>query len=1405
MAFRTAKIVLEIVPLKDNLSNLHPWLKSTRNYLAKNSAMHLVRPENNIPGTDWAEAGQQAMVKLEVAPRAEGGAGAEAGPPALEDPVAALEEEERQPALTATEAALEVARAAAKAALDEDANMAVYADVDWSSSLTEVERMVIGTVKPFMSPNERSRHENAAETTLRYKVWTELVKSLHAVEHLLVTVVEGHIYQLVHAVLRVRSTTALTSMDALAKLAALTKGPGVKVSQVALTIKRIEESCRQLGAPPITEQQRVQALLRACKQDPALRNRVVDMSIDGLPHYEAAVLKLSKLEAILSDGRSGGGAPGRAMEARSRKNSSLCWHGSEDNCPHGRDCRFTHRAKAAHGSSEDLKVKGACFNCGSTDGHWAKDCPMPRKERSDHSGRDRGRGRERGRGRGRRGGRGGGRSSRQGRARAAHGSGHDEEAREADALLQEIMMQRGGEGHGSANSIRAHSKTGVTKKRQNAQHRQQKADPDVGCSTKSQEEEVKTVKPGEVDSKTTEEEEVPSKDEGPGHEDMAGENQELKDQPGRAHSMKGRRSHLFGLLDTGADAHYITPTEFDAYATDVQAVHGTVKGVSCDVLTYDMTGKILAYDVRYMRAIILKDARRTRGADESLVSVSCLSKQGYKVKIYANGMGVFTSDNKCMSEATMKDGVYPVMLKIIPNVKPLGPKAYSKPGVHGGSREHRSHRASLARTFTGKLQLGDVIHNKLAHACVHVGPVKDAVEKSHGRAAAKSLKSDHMCVHCGLSKTHSFAHPRGGENRRRPTKPGERLHFDLVPFPIRGENGEVHALIGWDEATGAILVDTDLKSKADGPKALMKLVDNLYSEFGLKPRDVFVYEPDYMPTATSTTTIRTDGGTEFVNKEVKAFAKAKGIRLEVSCAYDKAQNGYAENAVKILTLGAEACRLSANLPRNRWPRCLKYFAYTYMRTPNKCAGVDKDLATPLERILDKQLCFKTMLKWLHPLGCLVFVLIPPELRRSRRLGIRGLPAVFMGYGERSKGYIVYYVATKQYSETVYQVIFDETTFPLRPSDLARVAGQMPKSNLVSGKEFMEQILSLQNSDQDADTREAQANRSTLEAETAVVAGSPANAHTTGSTLQSVPGTSQHAPHAPSRSTTQEGVSNLTLNGRNSAVKTENLTPDYFEFDNFGTGAADFARGEPQNATGTGDRADLGTSVSQVNVPQKNGAEVEVSNDSCVPDTRAPHANACLGVSEPAGHSGPSGTTHDVSEAFMTALDTTMGVASSENSAVDSHVQETGSSDPTTTNAQTRASNRIRQPSLRALETMQNEFERQGRASVAIDCRNTHRHTTNSNRTNKTMAMGEELKKVKGDLQTATREELHAKKRLEVNKFTSDLDKVSNRAEMATTLYNARLNDAKQQLMNSDLEGIEQEVDIFEPVTENEES
>tara|TARA_R100001510_G_scaffold57736_2_gene67281 strand:- start:1620 stop:3956 length:2337 start_codon:yes stop_codon:yes gene_type:complete len=79
------------------------------------------------------------------------------------------------------------------------------------------------------------------------------------------------------------------------------------------------------------------------------------------------------------------------------------------------------------------------------------------------------------------------------------------------------------------------------------------------------------------------------------------------------------------------------------------------------------------------------------------------------------------------------------------------------------------------------------------------------------------------------------------------------------------------------------------------------------------------------------------------------------------------------------------------------------------------------------------------------------------------------------------------------------------------------------------------------------------------------------------------------------------------------------------------------------------------------------------------------------------------------------------------------------------------------------------------------------------------AMAQELKQVKGDLQTATREELHAKKRLEVEKFSSGLDKVKNRAEAATTMYQTRLADVEQNLINSARE-VESEQIAANPLT-----
>ena len=54
--------------------------------------------------------------------------------------------------------------------------------------------------------------------------------------------------------------------------------------------------------------------------------------------------------------------------------------------------------------------------------------------------------------------------------------------------------------------------------------------------------------------------------------------------------------------------------------------------------------------------------------------------------------------------------------------------------------------------------------------------------------------------------------------------------------------------------------------------------------------------------------------------------------------------------------------------------------------------------------------------------------------------------------------------------------------------------------------------------------------------------------------------------------------------------------------------------------------------------------------------------------------------------------------------------------------------------------------------------------------------GEEIKKLKGDMQTRDREAVNLKKKVEVEKFKTGLDKQKNKAEAATSLYDKRLGD-----------------------------
>ena len=52
----------------------------------------------------------------------------------------------------------------------------------------------------------------------------------------------------------------------------------------------------------------------------------------------------------------------------------------------------------------------------------------------------------------------------------------------------------------------------------------------------------------------------------------------------------------------------------------------------------------------------------------------------------------------------------------------------------------------------------------------------------------------------------------------------------------------------------------------------------------------------------------------------------------------------------------------------------------------------------------------------------------------------------------------------------------------------------------------------------------------------------------------------------------------------------------------------------------------------------------------------------------------------------------------------------------------------------------------------------------------------QIKDLQGDLQTARRELVHARQRVEVEKYKANLNQSSNRADMASKLYAARTED-----------------------------
>nr|GFB53580.1 retrovirus-related Pol polyprotein from transposon TNT 1-94 [Tanacetum cinerariifolium] len=161
-------------------------------------------------------------------------------------------------------------------------------------------------------------------------------------------------------------------------------------------------------------------------------------------------------------------------------------------------------------------------------------------------------------------------------------------------------------------------------------------------------------------------------------------------------------------------------------------------------------------------------------------------------------------------------------------------------------------------------------------------------------------------------------------------------------------------------------------------------------------------------------TVRTDRGTEFLNKTLNAFFKEKGIEHQTSTARTPEQNGVVERRNRTLVEVARTMLSTSKLSLFFWAKAISTACYTQ----NRSIISPTHGKTPYHIINDR----KPLIKHLHIFGCICY--ITKDGKNLDKMKEKGDLCILVGYSTQSKGYHVYNKRTKMIVESIH-IRFDE--------------------------------------------------------------------------------------------------------------------------------------------------------------------------------------------------------------------------------------------------------------------------------------------------------------------------------------------------------------------------------------------
>ncbi|GJW45122.1 retrovirus-related pol polyprotein from transposon TNT 1-94 [Tanacetum coccineum] len=292
-------------------------------------------------------------------------------------------------------------------------------------------------------------------------------------------------------------------------------------------------------------------------------------------------------------------------------------------------------------------------------------------------------------------------------------------------------------------------------------------------------------------------------------------------------------------------------------------------------------------------------------------------------------------------------------------------------------------------------------HRRLNH--LNFGTLNDLARKDLVRGLPRlKFEKDHLCSACQLGKSRKATHKPKTINTI--TEVLHTLHMDLCgPLRVQSINGKKYILVIVDDYSRFTWVKF-LRSKDETPVFVINLLKQL--QVGLNKTVRFV---------------RTDNGTEFVNKNLTDFYESVGITHEKTVPRTPQQNGVVERRNRTLVEAARTMLIFSKAPLFLWAEAVATACYTQNRSlihtlHNK---------TPYELVHDK----KPDLSFLRIFGALCYPTNDSEdlgkLKAKADIGF------FVGYAPNRKGYRIYNKRTRQIMETIH-VTFDELTEQTAP-------------------------------------------------------------------------------------------------------------------------------------------------------------------------------------------------------------------------------------------------------------------------------------------------------------------------------------------------------------------------------------